>query len=150
MWAHHIAEALGCFLMTCFRQAAFFPMMFAVTELTVLPANILWMAQKFERSESSKLVPALLLLRFFAFLGLRAFILPYTLKYAMDRGNFVNNVKLTHPFVIGASTINMVRCAPTRPTHHTTNPAQSLTTARPAPISPCTLLRPCGRACWDS
>ena len=109
MWAHHAAEALGCFLMTCFRQAAFFPTMFAITEVTVLPGNLLWLAQKFVRDEKSKIIPALLLARFVAFAIFRAFILPHTLNYAIQRGNFVQNVRETHPVVSVLSAANMVR-----------------------------------------
>jgi len=112
MWAHHAAEALGCFFMTCFRQAAFFPMMFAITEVTVLPGNAMWLAQKFSRSDTSRAVPALLLARFVAFLVFRTFILPYTLWYAVRRDQFLENVKATHPFVTVLSAINMVRFCP--------------------------------------
>ena len=45
-WLHHVVLAYGCFLMLGFRQAAFFPLVFTISELTVVPNNLLWIAQK--------------------------------------------------------------------------------------------------------
>jgi hypothetical protein len=42
MWLHHIIVLTGSVLMQCYRQAAFFPAIFGITELTVLPHNAMW------------------------------------------------------------------------------------------------------------
>lgn len=46
MWLHHALVIFGAFAMQVYREAAFFPALFAVSELTVVPTNALWYAQK--------------------------------------------------------------------------------------------------------
>ena len=110
MWMHHILEALGCFFMMCFRQAPFFPAAFSITEMSVIPQNLLWVMQRARPDwKGSKAEGNLLLVRLLTVLVFRTFVWPWAIKYALDKGDFVKNVRQTHWFVITASLINMVR-----------------------------------------
>lgn len=82
MWAHHILGLGGAFAMMCYRELSFFPVAFAVSELTVLPINLVWYLNKLGISRKSRRMRAALLARAIAFLTLRAPIGLLTFAYA--------------------------------------------------------------------
>ncbi|RKP07387.1 TLC domain-containing protein [Thamnocephalis sphaerospora] len=47
MWAHHLLGAAGALAMLYYKQAAYFPVAFLATELTVPVVNALWMFDRF-------------------------------------------------------------------------------------------------------
>jgi hypothetical protein len=46
VWAHHILGILGTLIVRAYKKLAWFPTCFAVSELTVVPSNMLWIQQK--------------------------------------------------------------------------------------------------------
>ncbi|KAJ1916087.1 hypothetical protein IWQ60_008220 [Tieghemiomyces parasiticus] len=88
MWAHHAAGFLGATLMTVYRQAAFFPTAFMITELTVVPTNLLWYIQKLGADRSAPGVAAVwyrrvAIARAVAFVALRLTTTWFVLWYAL-------------------------------------------------------------------
>jgi hypothetical protein len=76
MWMHHIIGAGGAFLMMLYRQAAYFPIVFTITELSVVPTNWLWLLRTLKFPQSSQQYRVAHLTRSLAFLGFRTFLAP--------------------------------------------------------------------------
>ncbi|KNC47713.1 uncharacterized protein AMSG_03944 [Thecamonas trahens ATCC 50062] len=86
MWAHHIAGVVGSALMPCLRSLAFIPTAFFITELTVLPQNVLWFCQRLQVDRSSLFYRGLLFARAVFYLAFRAPALFFVVLYAWRRG----------------------------------------------------------------
>ncbi|KAG8827002.1 hypothetical protein FRC18_009940 [Serendipita sp. 400] len=82
MWIHHCLGFGGAFLMMYYREYSFFPVAFTITELTVIPWNIMWYLSKFNIPRSSSIMRHLLIFRAIAFLLIRAPIGVTTVAYA--------------------------------------------------------------------
>ncbi len=85
MWLHHGIGLLGSVLIPAFRTLGLLPTVFMATELTVLPQNALWFAQRLRLSPTSHLYRILLFFRALSYLFLRAPSLAFVFKYATDR-----------------------------------------------------------------
>lgn len=46
VWTHHVLGILGTLAVRAYKKLAFYPTIFSVCELTVVPSNILWTQQK--------------------------------------------------------------------------------------------------------
>jgi len=84
MWGHHIATLVGTFVTLVVRRSVFFPATFLITELTVLPANIHWVLQRFEATHTP-LYAANLAFRALAHLLFRVGIGPLVVTLAIVR-----------------------------------------------------------------
>ncbi|ORX86031.1 hypothetical protein K493DRAFT_307154 [Basidiobolus meristosporus CBS 931.73] len=83
IWIHHLVVAFGCIMEMYYRQAAFFPTMFCVTEITVIPTNLVWYLQRLQM-KNTKLYTKALIARAAAFLFIRLPIAPFVFWYALD------------------------------------------------------------------
>jgi len=81
IWVHHALGLAGCAGMLYYRQAAFVPLAFGMTELTVVPHNALWLIRRFGDKDSLA-YKASLLTRAVMFLVLRLPMLPFTVWYS--------------------------------------------------------------------
>ncbi|KAJ3414750.1 hypothetical protein HDV05_006089 [Chytridiales sp. JEL 0842] len=76
-WIHHLLGLLGVSMMRKLKTASFFPACFLVTEITLVPSNLLYLVQKMKPSSAlakrrhEKLVTALLTIRLVFFLVFR-------------------------------------------------------------------------------
>jgi len=82
MWAHHLLGIFGAMGMMYYRQLSFFPVAFAISELTVLPFNLIWYLSKLNVPRTAPIMKFALALRAVAFLTLRAPIGIFTFLYA--------------------------------------------------------------------
>lgn len=85
MWMHHLIGAAGAFLMMLYRQAAYFPIVFTITELSVIPTNWLWALRTLQVSPQSSQYRVAHMTRSIAFLGFRTFLAPVCLWYAWQQ-----------------------------------------------------------------
>lgn len=46
VWAHHVLGILGSLVVRAYKKLAWFPTVFCVSELTVVPSNFLWIQQR--------------------------------------------------------------------------------------------------------
>jgi len=83
MWVHHILGLIGSTLILFKRQAAFFPALFSITEITVIPGNLVWFLQRLELKKT-KLYTIGLALRAGFFLTFRTFVAPFCYYYAVS------------------------------------------------------------------
>ncbi|PVF99692.1 hypothetical protein CPB86DRAFT_783311 [Serendipita vermifera] len=111
MWLHHVCGVAGAAGMMYYRRLAFFPIMFAITELTVLPFNLIWYLSKFNVPRTSPVMKLALFIRAVAFLLVRAPMGIMGLLYAhyQTRGGLVELwnrviVRREVPLVLGAGT----------------------------------------------
>lgn len=84
-----------------YRKLSFFPVVFAVTELTVLPFNLIWYLNKLDVPRNAPIMRFALITRAVAFLALRAPVGLFAFGYAhtqtkgglagLWRSIFVNN-----------------------------------------------------------
>lgn len=72
----------GRWRLQVYRQVAFFPALFQMTELTVLPTNVLWFATKFQ-VQAPRLKRAAILLRALFYVVFRLFVGPLALAHAV-------------------------------------------------------------------
>lgn len=82
MWLHHLLGLGGAMGMMYFRKLSFFPVVFALTELTVLPFNFIWYLNKLDVPRNSPLMRFALISRAVAFLALRAPVGLFAFGYA--------------------------------------------------------------------
>ncbi|KAG8778434.1 hypothetical protein FRC16_003841 [Serendipita sp. 398] len=85
MWLHHILGFGGAFAEMCFRELSFFPVAFAISELTVIPFNAIWYLSKFNVPRTSRVMRVALITRAVAFLAIRAPIGIFTMAYAHNQ-----------------------------------------------------------------
>ncbi|KAG8811916.1 hypothetical protein FRC17_002278 [Serendipita sp. 399] len=85
MWLHHVLGFGGAFAEMCFRELSFFPVAFAISELTVIPFNVIWYLSKFNVPRTSKAMRVALIVRAVAFLAIRAPIGIFTVAYAHNQ-----------------------------------------------------------------
>ncbi|KAJ9065423.1 hypothetical protein DSO57_1019751 [Entomophthora muscae] len=83
MWIHHIVGLVGASLMPFFQKGAFFPVLFTITEVTVIPGNLVWLLQRLNKKDTS-LYEVALALRAAAFIVFRPFAAPFCLYYAFN------------------------------------------------------------------
>jgi hypothetical protein len=85
MWFHHIVGAFGAFAMMMYRQAAFFPVTFLATELTVVPTNLVWYLRTLDVDKKSALYRWNVTIRNIVFLTARSIVAPACLSYALQQ-----------------------------------------------------------------
>eukprot|EP00732_Lithocolla_globosa_P006612 Lithocolla_globosa_v1_NODE_7788_length_900_cov_9.216568.p1 type:complete len:267 gc:universal NODE_7788_length_900_cov_9.216568:37-837(+) len=111
MWMHHLITMQGCFAITYFRQAAFFPVAFAITEVTILPTNILWVFDKFKFKDTRQvLFHSVLLFRLITYMVIRCFTVPLIVAHTTrveNMDNFWKKVETLHWFIPFATCLNM-------------------------------------------
>jgi hypothetical protein len=84
MWVHHAAMAYGCFLMPVYRQMPFFATLFQMSELTVLPTNLLWFMSKFGLKERHpNATTSLVKLRAAFYILFRVWLGPWSVYHAL-------------------------------------------------------------------
>ncbi|KAI9293058.1 hypothetical protein K502DRAFT_52465 [Neoconidiobolus thromboides FSU 785] len=66
-----------------YRKGAFFPLIFTITEITVIPTNLVWVLQRIEMKDSP-LYSYGLFFRAIFFLVFRSFITPFLFYYALN------------------------------------------------------------------
>jgi TLC domain len=89
MWLHHVLMIWGCLTMVCYRLGSFFPSVFFVSELTVLPQNLLYVCTQLmgkERFEKTGLFTALLYARVAFHVAFRVGLTPFCFAYARYTG----------------------------------------------------------------
>lgn len=85
MWLHHVLVMFGAFAMQVYREAAFFPALFAISELTVVPNNLLWYARSFAGAGSGDASSAVLrVVRAAFYVVFRLPLGPYALAHAIS------------------------------------------------------------------
>lgn len=82
MWMHHLMGWFGVMGMMYYRKLSFFPVAFAISELTVLPFNLIWYLSKLNVPRTAPVMKFALALRAIAFLTLRAPIGFFIFLYA--------------------------------------------------------------------
>ncbi|KAL3895251.1 MAG: hypothetical protein SGCHY_004812, partial [Lobulomycetales sp.] len=81
-WVHHLVTLSGTFLIQKLRTAAFYPCLFAVTEISVVFSNIVWVMHKLRADAiSRRVVGCALAARAAAFIVFRLTSLPAALLY---------------------------------------------------------------------
>ncbi|KAK9767093.1 hypothetical protein K7432_003360 [Basidiobolus ranarum] len=88
IWIHHIVVGFGCIMEMYYRQAAFFPTIFCVTEITVIPTNLVWYLQRLQMKDT-KLYTMALIARAAAFVLIRLPIAPFVFWYAIDNQGLI-------------------------------------------------------------
>ncbi|KNE70808.1 hypothetical protein AMAG_14924 [Allomyces macrogynus ATCC 38327] len=86
MWIHHIMSLYGTSLIMYFRKPSFFPLLFAVSEITALANNLVWYAQTLR--PTSSWLPSLMVARAVTFTVARAWIAPYALARALAQAQY--------------------------------------------------------------
>lgn len=113
MWLHHVLVIFGAFAMQVYREAAFFPALFAISELTVVPTNVLWYATRlFGVSPSSRLANTLRSLRALFYVLFRLPLGPYAFYHALATtpgglSGLVSRFAALHPVVCGGNVFNV-------------------------------------------
>jgi hypothetical protein len=107
MYAHHIAMALGSFLMSLYQRAAFCPTFFYVAEWTIPFQNALYLAEKTGAPKS--IVSVLLLLRLVVFVALRTLQLPEFVLFMRSRGlSFIDAMRRVAKPVAALTLTNII------------------------------------------
>ena len=85
MWLHHLIGLAGAFMMMLYRTASYFPTAFLVSELTVLPTNLVWLLKTIKYDRKSLLFRLAHGCRTLGFVTLRTFIAPVTVWFAVKQ-----------------------------------------------------------------
>lgn len=108
LWFHHLVDAYGTFFTTCFRESAFFPFAFGITEMTIVPQNALYYYQILKLNQP-KLLKFLQLWRAVFYLIFRTFISPFTIGYALTSNRLTwPQFKNSTPIVTVCSLFNII------------------------------------------
>ena len=85
MFAHHLIGGLGAYLTMLYRQATYFPMVFLITELSVVPVNWIWTMRTLGLDGShGRLYKRVLALRTVMFLMFRTGVAPACLWHTLE------------------------------------------------------------------
>jgi len=86
MWAHHFAACIGLSTLYIYKQSAFLPVAYMISEITVLPVNIRYIVQKLGLSDKNpSLLKIIDLINLAFFLVFRTFVGPMSLYYGFSR-----------------------------------------------------------------
>lgn len=118
MWAHHLLGLFGCLGMMYFKEAAFMPVVFGITELTVIPHNLLWLVRRFGEKNSPS-YKAALFGRAASFVLFRLPMLPFAIWYSVNHqgpvpagatpwSSYLQKWQQVHPIVMYGTAINVV------------------------------------------
>jgi hypothetical protein len=87
MWLHHIVGVIGAVSMLHYKQGAYFPVVFFITELTVPIVNLIWFTDRFGGTHcapGSFLRLLLVTIRALCFILFRLAVGPLAFAYALD------------------------------------------------------------------
>lgn len=106
IWVHHIVAASGALGMMCFRHAAWWPCLFLVSELTVLPSNLHWYLVKFGLT-GTRLFAANMWARVASHLLFRVALGPVSVLWALRCGRFLDQVRACPPLLSVLTAFNV-------------------------------------------
>jgi hypothetical protein len=108
LWIHHILDAVGSAGIMLYRECAFFPTAFLVSEATIVPQNALTTHQIFGFDKGA-LYGFLLIVRTLFYLAFRTFCGPGSIRYGFSNSRLdIERLKKVNPVVSGLSTLNIL------------------------------------------
>lgn len=105
MWVHHCVVVTGFTMLLYFRQAAFYPLSFFITELIVIPVNVLWYIRSLGVPRESRIYKIAYTARFLAYYVCRIWVAPWVFYRAIVRGDYARYQEV-HPLVTIFSNFN--------------------------------------------